>query len=139
MLASPTTLDELLALADAAEQVLKRFGQRRPMHYREITRRALEQALIASNGQTPASSMYTVILTEIDRTLKRGEQPRFVKHGRGMIALSAWEPVGIPAEIERHNRQVRQNLHEQLVTLLIEHDIGVRRANYDIELGEEEE
>ena len=106
-----------LSFADAAEQVLKRFGQRRPMHYREITRRALELGLIASDGQTPASSMYAIILTEIDRALKRGEQPRFVKHGRGMISLAAWEPVGIPAEIERHNRQVRQQLHERLHTM----------------------
>lgn len=108
---------EPLSFVDAAEQVLKRFGQRRPMHYKEITRRALELGLIATDGQTPASSMYAVILTEIDRALKRGEQPRFVKHGRGMVTLAAWEPVGLPAEIEQHNRRVRQQLHERLHTM----------------------
>jgi len=106
-----------LSFTDAAEQVLTRFGQRRPMHYQEITRRALDLGLITSAGQTPASSMYAVILTEIDRTLKRGEQPRFVKHGRGMVALAAWEPVGLPAEIEQHNRRARQHLHERLHTM----------------------
>lgn len=119
-LAHPATQSvgpEPLSFTDAAEQVLKRFGQRRPMHYKEITRRALELGLIATDGQTPASSMYAVILTEIDRALKRGEQPRFVKHGRGMVTLAAWEPVGLPAEIEQHNRRVRQQLHERLHTM----------------------
>jgi restriction system protein len=106
-----------LSFADAAEQVLKRFGKHRPMHYQEITRHALDLGLIATNGQTPAASMYSMILTEIDRTLKRGEQPRFAKHGRGMVSLAAWEPVGLPAEIEQHNRAVRQQLHDRLYTM----------------------
>jgi restriction system protein len=106
-----------LSFADAAEQVLKRFGKRQPMHYQAITQHALALGLIATDGQTPAASMYSVILTEIDRTLKRGEQPRFAKHGRGMVSLAAWEPVGLPAEIARHNRRVRQQLHEQLHTI----------------------
>lgn len=105
------------SFADAAEQVLKRFGKHRPMHYQEITRHALDLGLVATDGQTPAASMYAVILTEIDRALKRGEQPRFAKHGRGMVSLAAWEPVGLPAEIEQHNRAVRQRLHERLHTM----------------------
>jgi restriction system protein len=104
----------LLSFADAAEQVLTRFGNRRPMHYQAITRHALDLGLIATDGQTPAASMYAVILTEIDRSLKRGEQPRFAKHGRGLVSLAAWEPVGLPAEIAQHNRQVRRQLHERL-------------------------
>ncbi len=106
-----------LSFTDAAEQVLQRFGNRQPMHYQAITRHALDLGLIATDGQTPAASMYSVILTEIDRTLKRGEQPRFTKHGRGMVNLAVWEPVGLPAEIEQHNRNVRRQLHERLYTL----------------------
>ncbi|MBX0330696.1 restriction endonuclease [Oscillochloris sp. ZM17-4] len=106
-----------LSFADAAEQVLKQFGKHQPMHYQAITRHALDLGIIASDGQTPASSMYAVILTEIDRALKRGEQPRFAKHGKGMVSLAAWEPVGLPAEIEQHNRAVRQRLRERLHTL----------------------
>lgn len=105
-----------LSFTDAAEQVLRRFGNRQPMHYQAITRHALEQGLIETEGQTPAASMYAVILTEIDRALKRGERPRFTKHGRGMVGLAAWEPVGLPAEIEQHNRRVRQQLHTRLLT-----------------------
>lgn len=105
-----------LSFTDAAEQVLRRFGNRQPMHYQAITRHALDLGLIETEGQTPAASMYAVILTEIDRALKRGEQPRFTKHGRGMVGLAAWEPVGLPAEIEQHNRRVRQTLHNRLHT-----------------------
>lgn len=106
-----------LSFADAAEQVLKRFGKHRPMHYQAITRHALDLGLIATDGQTPAASMYSVILTEIDRALKRGEQPRFAKHGKGMVSLATWEPVGLPAEIEQHNLAVRQQLHDRLHTM----------------------
>lgn len=31
-----------------------------------------------------------------------------------MVTLAAWESVGLPAEIEQHNRRVRQQLHERL-------------------------
>lgn len=113
-----TDVAATLSFTDAAEQVLKRFGKGQPMHYQTITRHALDLGLIATDGQTPASSMYAVILTEIDRALKRGEQPRFVKHGRGMVGLAAWLPVGLPAEIEQHNRRVRQQLHDRLYTML---------------------
>ena len=105
-----------LSFTDAAEQVLRRFGKQQPMHYKEITRHALERGLIATEGQTPAASMYAVILTEIDRALKRGEQPRFVKYGRGLVGLTDWQPVGLPAEIEQHNRRVRQQLRDRLHT-----------------------
>lgn len=103
-----------LSFADAAEQVMHRFANRQPMHYQAITRHALDLGLIATDGQTPASSMYAVILTEIDRALKRGEQPRFTKHGKGMVGLAVWAPVGLPAEIEQHNREVRRRFHERL-------------------------
>lgn len=103
-----------LSFTDAAEQVLQRFGSGQAMHYQTITRHALEQGLITTAGQTPAASMYAVILTEIDRALKRGEQSRFIKHGRGMVGLTAWEPIGLPSEIAQHNRAIRQQLHQHL-------------------------
>jgi len=56
----------LLSFADAAEQVLRCFGNHQPMHYQQITRHARGLGLIATDGQIPASSMYAVILTEFD-------------------------------------------------------------------------
>ena len=108
-----------LSFADAAERVLDQFANRLPMHYQDITRKALELGLIATAGQTPAASMYAVILTEIDKRTKRGEPPRFTKHGKGLVGLAAWDTKdqGLAVLIEQHNRATRQLLHARLHTM----------------------
>jgi restriction system protein len=108
-----------LSFADAAERVLDQFANRNPMHYQDITRKALELGLIATAGQTPAASMYAVILTEIDKRTKRGEPPRFTKHGKGLVGLAAWDTKdqGLTALIDQHNRVTRQQLHARLHTM----------------------
>jgi HB1/ASXL restriction endonuclease-like protein with HTH domain len=80
-----------LSFTDAAEHVLDRFGGRRPMHYRDITNKALELGLLKTSGRTPEASLYAQILTEMARQTQRGEMPRFAKLGRGLIALTRWE------------------------------------------------
>ena len=82
-----------LSFTDAAERVLNRSGSQEPLHYAAITQRALDQGLIRTQGRTPAASMYAMILTEIRRQEERGESPRFVRHGRGMVGLAAWLPA----------------------------------------------
>ncbi len=99
-----------LSFTDAAEQILRDCGNREPMHYRAITERALEFDLINSKGRTPAASMYAMILTEIKRNVARGDSPRFVQHGRGMVGLAVWTPSGVARLIEDQNREVRQAL-----------------------------
>src|SRR3712207_7356325 len=44
------------------------------------------------------------ILTEIERRNKRGETPRFVKHGNGIVGLTKWLPSGLVGQINAHNR-----------------------------------
>ncbi|MBE3050153.1 winged helix-turn-helix domain-containing protein [Candidatus Bathyarchaeota archaeon] len=73
---------------DAAEKVLERFGDKKPMHYRQITEKALELGWVATSGRTPEATMYSQIVTEIRRHQERGQQPRFVRHGRGYVSLS---------------------------------------------------
>jgi restriction system protein len=58
--------------------------------------------------------MYSVILQEVGRQEARGEVPRFVKHGRGIVGLSAWLPRGLAADIADHNRRVREELLERI-------------------------
>ena len=100
-----------VSFTDAAEQVLTRFGNGQPMHYREITAKALELGLIRTSGRTPEATMYASVLEEIQRYRKRGEQPRFHMAGKGMIGLAKSLPAGIPSQVEEHNRKVRQGLH----------------------------
>ncbi len=103
-----------VSFTDAAERVLKKYGDRQPMHYREITEKAQKLGLIATSGRTPAASMYSSLLQETQRKRNRGEKPRFHMHGRGMIGLTAWMSGGLAGEIETHNKKVRSALHKRL-------------------------
>ena len=101
---------ERLSFTDAAERVLSKSSNHEPWHYGDITERALERELIHTEGRTPAATMYSSILTEIRRQETRGESPRFVQHGRGMVSLAAWLPGEVAGLIEEKNREVRQSL-----------------------------
>lgn len=105
------------SFTDSAEKVLDRFGNKQPMHYRVITERALRQGWLTSGGKTPEATMYAQVLTEIRRYQKRGEQPRFVQHGKGYVGLSRWMGQGLAFEIEQHNRKVRQALRKRLLEM----------------------
>ncbi|MXW29319.1 MAG: restriction endonuclease [Chloroflexi bacterium] len=101
------------SFTDAAERVLAESPDRSPLHYAAITERALERDLIHTEGRTPSATMYSQILTDIRRRETRGEAPRFVQHGRGMVGLAAWLPVEVAGLVEKKNREVRQALLER--------------------------
>lgn len=103
-----------VSFTDAAEIVLNKFAGHQPMHYQDITNKALELDLISTSGLRPAATMYAQVLTETDRKKKRGELPRFVMHGKGMVGLYSWEDQGLKGQIEAHNREVRKKLLQQL-------------------------
>lgn len=84
----PATSTQTLSFTDAAEQVLQEQVPPGSLHYRDITKIALEKGLLATQGKTPEATMYAQILTEIDRYTKRGLPPRFVKLGQGMVTLA---------------------------------------------------
>ncbi|MCY3912019.1 MAG: HTH domain-containing protein [Chloroflexi bacterium] len=101
-----------LSFTDAAEQILDQCGDQEPLHYAAITQRALDQGLLRTEGRTPAATMYAMVLTEIRRQQERGETPRFVRHGRGMVGLAAWLPGEVAGLVAEKNREVRQALLE---------------------------
>lgn len=105
------------SFTDAAEKVLEQFSKKQPMHYRVITEEALERGWLATEGKTPEASMYAQILMEIRRYQKRGEQPRFVQHGKGYVGLSRWMGRGLAFEIQQHNKRVRDALRKRLLAM----------------------
>lgn len=105
-----------LTFTDAAERILMDSGEGEPLHYRFITRRALERGLIQTEGRTPAATMYSAVLKEIRRHETRGETPRFAHHGRGLFGLSTWLPEEVAGLVEGKNREVRQALLDQART-----------------------
>lgn len=99
---------------DAAEKVLEDLADGEPMHYREITEAALSKGWLTTEGKTPEATMYASIIEENKRLEKRGEQPRFVQHGQGMVGLTDWLPTGLRRDVEQANAEVRLELRERL-------------------------
>jgi restriction system protein len=106
-----------LSFTDAAEHILRGQAGGQPLHYRDITQRALAESLIATAGKTPEATMYAQIIVETARRNRRGQTPRFVRLGKGMIGLTEWTPAGLTKEIAAHNEEVKRQLLEQVLDL----------------------
>src|SRR5450756_1522625 len=104
-----------LSFTDAAEVVLEQFARKKPMHYKAITQKILELALVQTKGQTPEATLYAQVLTETKRKIRRGDPPRFTMHAGGQISLAKWLTDGdLAYQIEQHNDEVRKKLHARL-------------------------
>ncbi len=110
----PKDAAKAMPFLDAAERILKQYGGGKPMHYRAVTKKALELGIIATTGQTPEATMYAQVFGEIQRKTKRGEQPRFALVGKGYVALTEWTADGLAGQIQQHNREVRGQLLQRL-------------------------
>lgn len=106
-----------LSFTDAAAKVLEHYADKKPMHYREITRLALDNKLVRTSGLTPEATLYAQILTETKRRNSRGERPRFVRYGEGMIGLTSWLGDDLNHQILEHNKKVRKKLKERLMDM----------------------
>ena len=106
-----------LSFTDSAQRVLEEMGDSKPMHYREITAKAIEKGWLVTGGKTPEATMYAQIITEIKRHQKRGKHPRFVQHGRGYVGLTRWMSHGLVFQIEQHNQQVLKSLMNRLLAM----------------------
>jgi len=78
-----------MTFLEAAYQVLKEAGT--PLHFREITRRAIDRKLIETEGRTPAASLNAVLTLDIKHAKADSKMSRFVRVGRGIVALSEWD------------------------------------------------
>lgn len=100
---------EALSFTGSAERILEAAGGK-PMHYRDITRHAIEHGMLDTEGKTPEATMYAQVLTECKRRRGRGEQPRFMILGKGMISLAKWQAKGLAFQVEEANRKARREL-----------------------------
>lgn len=98
-----------VSFTDATERVLEDAGGN-PMHYRDITAEALGRGLLNTEGRTPEATLYAQVLTECKRRKGRGDQPRFMVLGKGMISLTKWQAKGLGFQVEEANRKARKEL-----------------------------
>lgn len=105
------------SFSDCAEKILLHFSGNAPMHYRDITNKALQLGWLKTEGLTPEASMYAQILTEIQRREKQGKIPRFEKLGNGMVGLTIWKSTGLERHIDSFNDKQRKILMERMMQL----------------------
>jgi len=77
----------------------------------------LELGLVSTKDLTPEATLYAQILTDTKRRARRGDTPRFVFHGKGLIGLAKWEASGQAFQIEQHNAEVRKKLQVHLLAI----------------------
>lgn len=95
---------------EAAHKVLSEARQ--PLHYNEITRRALAQHLIQPAGSTPDATMGSRLYTDTQE-----DNSRFVRVGKGVFELVKQRPGGIEEQVQQINRRTREQMQELLLTM----------------------
>lgn len=115
--ASSISTKATYSFLNAAEKVLDQFGNRNPMHYKDITDKALGQGWLNTCGKTPEATMNAQLVTEFKRTKASGEPGRFIRTSPGYYSLVKWLGTSLLYQISKHNREVREKLLSQLTDL----------------------
>ncbi|GEM_PF-3237687 len=76
--------DSQVSMREAAHQILQKAG--RPLHYREITRRAIRLGMIRPEGRTPALTLRA----RMGDDMNRNPVTPFVRVADGTYALKEW-------------------------------------------------
>lgn len=93
---------------DAAYQILKKAGQ--PLHYTEISQRALAEQLIVPKGQTPAATMGSRLYVDTKKP-----DTRFKRISKGYFGLiQRSQADGISSRVNAINQSTRQRLQKLL-------------------------
>lgn len=116
---------------DAAYTILQEDGQ--PLHYAEITQRALDQGLIEPSGLTPGATMGSRLYTDTKQ-----EGSLFVRTAqRALFGLAEWQSQGINAQVKAINQQTREALRAQLLGMAADR-FEVLVGNLLLEMGFDE-
>lgn len=89
----------------AAIEILTEVGT--PLHYKEITRRALEKGILETEGATPDQSMNAQIITDIN---KKGEGSDFIKTAPSTFAINPHKKV---IEPKKQKKVLEQEAEEE--------------------------
>ena len=112
-----TPKGQVMSFLKAAEAVLDFFANKQPMHYRNITDKAMNQGWLNTSGKTPEATMNAQLVTELKRAKASGEPGRFVRTSPGYYSLVKWMGTGLPYQISKHNREIRKKLLSQVMDL----------------------
>ncbi len=96
---------------EAAYQILSQSGK--PLHYNEITDRAIQEGILTYSGQTPHSTMGALLYSDTlkpDSRFRRGEQ-------KGAFAIKTPQALSIQEQVESIRQKVRHTLKQHLLSM----------------------
>ncbi len=97
----------------AAIKILSEAGM--PLHYREITERAISNGLITPEGKTPWATMNATLSTDM---INNGEKSKFVRSDPGFYALRELQ-VSVSDQIQVKDKLVKvRPVHHQITDKL---------------------
>ena len=88
-----------------------------PLHYKEITKRAIAVGYITPTGRTPEASVGAQLYVHIKRIEAIGKEPMIRQIGKGLFTLSKKVKIGPMKIIEENNAIVRSDLYSRLKKL----------------------
>lgn len=93
---------------NAAIDILKAQGK--PLHYKEITRLALEKGILETDGATPENSMNVQIVLDIK---KKGDASDFIKTAPSTYALNS-QKIDLPVTKQRKEKETEAVEEEKI-------------------------
>jgi restriction system protein len=96
---------------DAAHAILRQAGK--PLHYSEITDRALAANLLETAGKTPHATMGALLYTDTlkpETRFRRGDE-------KGTFVLKTPAPMGIHQQVDELQARVRRDLRKYLLEM----------------------
>src|SRR5581483_7634713 len=84
-----------MTFLEAALEILKR--ERKPLHYKELTERAMDKKLLTFVGRTPEVTMQT----QLTNAVKKAPGNPFVRVKPGVFGLLRYPEVALDAEADR--------------------------------------
>lgn len=109
-----TTSPATKTFLDAAEAMLISLPLGETMSVRDLTKTALEEGLLTTNGLTPVATMSAQLLQDVERRRKRGIPQRFERLPGGFVRLA----TGQPADPSAVHHDATTPLQEALLTRL---------------------
>src|SRR4051812_1778872 len=84
-----------MTFLEAALEILKR--ERKPLHYKELTERAMDKKLLTFVGRTPEATMQT----QMTNAAKKAPGSPFVRVKPGVFGLLRYPEVALDVEADR--------------------------------------
>src|SRR3954451_7164863 len=88
-----------MTFLEAALEILKR--ERKPLHYKELTERAMERKLLTFVGRTPEVTMQT----QLTNAVKKAPGAPFVRVKPGVFGLLRYPEAPLEPEPEERDRE----------------------------------